>query len=308
MKNKQKHYLFGKEFAKQGKSDKAFDVINYTFLILILVIVLYPLWFIVIASFSSPNEVAAGNVLLFPKGFNVEGYKEIFKYEKIWIGYKNSIIYTVVGTLVNLIATIPAAFSFSRKEMRGSKFLMLLFTFTMFFGGGLIPTYLLVQGLGLYDTIWALVLPGAVSVYNLIVARTFFDQSIPNELWEAANVDGCDYFKYFFQIVLPISKPIIAVMLLIYAVGHWNSYFSALIYIIDGAKQPLQVILREILIQQQNVASMGTTSMETLERQRQISEMIKYGVIIVSSLPVLVLYPFVQKHFVKGMMIGAVKG
>ncbi|HJC72213.1 MAG TPA: carbohydrate ABC transporter permease [Candidatus Ruthenibacterium merdavium] len=300
--------LVSKEFKKQSKSDKAFDIINHIFLFLILIIVLYPLWFIIIASFSSPNEVAAGNVLLWPKGFNVRGYAEIFKFEKIWIGYKNSIIYTILGTSINLIATIPAAFAFSRREMVGSKFLMFLFTFTMFFGGGLIPTYLLIQDLGLYDTVWALVLPGAVSVYNLIVARTFFDQSIPNELWEAANVDGCDYIKYFFQIVLPISKPIIAVMLLIYAVGHWNSYFSALIYIIDAAKQPLQVILREILIQSQNVANMGSASMETLEAQRQLSEMIKYGVIIVSSLPVLIIYPFVQKHFVKGMMIGAVKG
>ncbi len=301
--------LVSKEFKKQSKSDKAFDIINHIFLILILIVVLYPLWFIVIASFSSPNEVAAGNVLFWPKGFNVKGYAEIFKYEKIWIGYKNSIIYTFVGTAINLIATIPAAFAFSRKkDLVGSKFLMLLFTITMFFGGGLVPTYLLIQNLGLYDTMWALVLPGAVSVYNLIVARTFFDQSIPYELWEAATVDGCDYAKYFFRIVIPISKPIIAVMLLIYAVGHWNSYFNALIYIIDSAKQPLQVILREVLIQSQNVTNMTSTSMDTLEAQRQLSEMIKYGVIIVSSLPVLVMYPFVQKHFVKGMMIGAVKG
>ena len=301
--------LVSKEFKKQSKSDKAFDIINHIFLILILIVVLYPLWFIVIASFSSPNEVAAGNVLFWPKGFNVKGYAEIFKYEKIWIGYKNSIIYTFVGTAINLIATIPAAFAFSRKkDLVGSKFLMLLFSITMFFGGGLVPTYLLIQNLGLYDTMWALVLPGAVSVYNLIVARTFFDQSIPYELWEAATVDGCDYAKYFFRIVIPISKPIIAVMLLIYAVGHWNSYFNALIYIIDSAKQPLQVILREVLIQSQNVTNMTSTSMDTLEAQRQLSEMIKYGVIIVSSLPVLVMYPFVQKHFVKGMMIGAVKG
>ena len=301
--------LVSKEFKKQSKSDKAFDIINHIFLILILIVVLYPLWFIVIASFSSPNEVAAGNVLFWPKGFNVKGYAEIFKYEKIWIGYKNSIIYTFVGTAINLIATIPAAFAFSRKkDLVGSTFLMLLFSLTMFFGGGLVPTYLLIQNLGLYDTMWALVLPGAVSVYNLIVARTFFDQSIPYELWEAATVDGCDYAKYFFRIVIPISKPIIAVMLLIYAVGHWNSYFNALIYIIDSAKQPLQVILREVLIQSQNVTNMTSTSMDTLEAQRQLSEMIKYGVIIVSSLPVLVMYPFVQKHFVKGMMIGAVKG
>lgn len=301
--------MFSKDFKKQSRSDKTFDIVNHIFLFLILIIVLYPLWFIIIASFSSPNEVAAGKVLFWPKGFNLKGYAEIFKYEEIWLGYKNSIIYTVIGTAFNLIATIPAAFAFSRKkDLPGAKFLLLLFTFTMFFGGGLIPSYLLIQNLGLYDTMWALVLPGAVSVYNLIVARTFFDQSIPYELWEAATVDGCDYAKYFFRIVLPISKPIIAVMLLIYAVGHWNAYFNALIYIIDGAKQPLQVILREILIQSQDVSSMATASMETLEAQRQMAEMIKYGVIIVSSLPVLIMYPFVQKHFVKGMMIGAVKG
>lgn len=300
--------MFGKAFWRQGRSDKIFDIVNYTFLIFILLVVLYPIYFVVIASFSSPNEVAAGRVTFFVRGFNLMGYLEIFKSDKIWRGYFNSIIYMVVGTSVNLIATIPAAFAFSRKDMLGSKFLIWLFTFTMFFSGGLIPTYLLIQDLGMYDTIWALVLPGAVSVYNLIVARTFFEVSIPNELYEAATVDGCDYFSYFFRVILPISKPIIAVMLLIYAVGHWNSYFNALIYLQDNAKMPLQVVLREILIQSNNVSSMTAVSMERLEEQRQLAEMIKYGVIIVSSLPVLVMYPFVQKHFIKGMMIGAVKG
>lgn len=301
-------YIFGKAFARQGRSDKIFDVINYTFMILILLIVLYPLYFVVIASFSSPNEVASGKVILWTKGFNVKGYVEIFKFSKIWLGYLNSIIYMVVGTLINLVATIPAAFAFSRKEMVGSKFLLFLFTFTMFFGGGLIPTYLLIQSLHLYNSIWALTLPGAVSVYNLIVARTFFELNIPNELYEASTVDGCDYFKYFFKVVLPISKPIIAVMLLIYAVGHWNSYFNALIYIKDNWKMPLQVVLREILIQSKNVANLSNSSMARLEEQRQLAELIKYGVIIVSSLPVLIMYPFVQKHFIKGMMLGAVKG
>lgn len=300
--------LFGKQFAKQRRSDKIFDIVNYTFLFLILIIVLYPLYFIVIASFSSPNEVASGNVWLYPKGLNIDGYKEIFKFEKIWIGYKNSIIYTIVGTTINLVATIPAAFAFSRKDLVGSKYIMWLFTFTMFFGGGLIPTYLLVQNLHLDNTMWALVLPGAVGVYNLIIARTFFDINIPNELYEAAVVDGCDYFKYFFRIVLPVAKPIIAVMLLIYAVGHWNSYFNALIYIVDASKQPLQVVLREVLIQSQNVTDLTGSNLDNLEKQRQLAELIKYGVIIVSSLPVLILYPFVQKHFVKGMMIGSVKG
>ena len=287
-------HIFGKAFARQGRSDKIFDVVNYTFMVLILLIVLYPLYFVVIASFSSPNEVAAGNVILWVKGFNTKGYAEIFKFTKIWSG--------------NLIATIPAAFAFSRREMVGSKFLLFLFTFTMFFGGGLIPTYLLIQSLHLYNSIWALTLPGAVSVYNLIVARTFFELNIPNELYEASTVDGCDYFRYFFKVVLPISKPVIAVMLLIYAVGHWNSYFSALIYIRDNWKMPLQVVLREILIQSTSVTNLSSASMERLEDQRQLAELIKYGVIIVSSLPVLIMYPFVQKHFIKGMMLGAVKG
>ena len=301
-------YIFRKAFARQGRSDKIFDIINYTFMILILLIVLYPLYFVVIASFSSPNEVAAGKVMLWIKGFNIKGYAEIFKFSKIWTGYHNSIIYMVVGTSINLIATIPAAFAFSRREMVGSKFMLFLFTFTMFFGGGLIPSYLLIQSLHLYNTMWALTLPGAVSVYNLIVARTFFELNIPNELYEASTVDGCDYFKYFFKVVLPISKPVIAVMLLIYAVGHWNSYFSALIYIKDNWKMPLQVVLREILIQSTSVTNLSSASMDRLEDQRQLAELIKYGVIIVSSLPVLIMYPFVQKHFIKGMMLGAVKG
>lgn len=299
--------LFGKEFARQGRSNKIFDVVNHLILFILMMIVLYPLYFIVIASFSSPDAVSRGEVLLWPKGFNLNGYKQIFKYKDIWTGYGNSILYTVVGTSVNLIATIPAAFAFSRKELVGKKPLMLLFAFTMFFGGGLIPTYLLIQNLHMDNTMWALVLPGAVGVYNLIVARAFFEQSIPEELYEASVMDGSDHFKYFFRIVLPISKPILAVMLLIYAVGHWNAYFNALIYLIDRSKFPLQVILREILIQQQSTSG-TTTSMEAMELQRQLAEMIKYGVIVVSSLPVLCLYPFIQKHFVKGMMIGAVKG
>lgn len=299
--------LFGKEFARQGRSNKMFDIVNHLILFILMIIVLYPLYFIVIASFSSPDAVSRGDVLFLPKGFNIEGYRQIFRYRDIWTGYGNSILYTVVGTSVNLTATIPAAFALSRKELMGKKALMLLFAFTMFFGGGLIPTYLLIQNLHLDNTMWALVLPGAVGVYNLIVARTFFEQSIPEELYEASVMDGSDHFKYFFSIVLPISKPILAVMTLIYAVGHWNAYFNALIYLVDRSKFPLQVILREILIQQQSVGG-GAVNMQAMELQRQLAEMIKYGVIVVSSLPVLCMYPFIQKHFVKGMMIGAVKG
>ncbi|MEG0580012.1 MAG: carbohydrate ABC transporter permease, partial [Niameybacter sp.] len=295
--------IFGEGFKKQTKSDKVFDVINYIGLALILLLVLYPLYFIVIASFSSPDAVARGEVWLAPVDFSVEGYQRIFEYKEIWTGYYNSLKYTIVGTGINLLLTIPAAFALSRKELAGKNFVMGLFTFTMFFGGGLVPTYLLVNNLNMTNTIWALVLPGAVSVYNLIVARSFFSQSIPEELYEASVVDGCTYAKYFFQIVLPVSKPIIAVMFLIYAVGHWNSYFSALIYLTDRNLYPLQVILREVLIQQQAVVGGSMASAEAVEAQRKLSEMIKYGVIIVSSLPVLCIYPFVQKYFVKGIMV-----
>lgn len=300
--------VFGEGFHKQAKSDKIFDVINYIGLALILLIVLYPLYFIVIASFSSPDAVARGEVWLWPVGFNTDGYARIFEYKDIWTGYWNSLKYTVVGTSINLLLTIPAAFALSRKELVGKGFVMGLFAFTMFFSGGLVPTYLLINKLNMDNTIWALVLPGAVSVYNLIVARSFFSQSIPEELYEASIVDGCSYMKYFFQIVLPVSKPILAVMFLIYAVSHWNSYFSALIYLTDRSMYPLQVILREILIQQQSLVGGSAANSESIELQRQLSEMIKYGVIIVSSLPVLCVYPFVSKHFVKGMMIGSVKG
>lgn len=300
--------IFGKDFHKQTMQDKVFDVVNYSGLLLLLFLVIYPLYFIIIASFSSPDAVSGGEVLWRPIGFSLEGYKRIFEYKDIWLGYKNSIIYTVVGTLVNLLFTIPAAFAISRKELVGRKIIMALFTFTMFFGGGLIPTYLLIDSLGINNTMWALILPGAVSVYNLIVSKAFFNQSIPEEIFEAATVDGCSYFKYFMSIALPLSKPIIAVMILINAVGHWNSYFGALIYLTDRDKYPLQVILREILIQQQVVANGGIVDPEAVERQRQLSELIKYGVIIVSTLPVLILYPFIQKYFVQGMMIGSVKG
>lgn len=300
--------IFGIGFKKQAKQDKIFDIINYLVLFFILLIVLYPLYFIIIASFSSPDAVSRGDVWLYPIGFSLEGYEQIFKYKDIWMGYKNSIIYTVLGTSINILILMPAAFAISRKELVGRGVVMGLFTFTMFFGGGLIPTYLLIESLNMYNTVWALVLPGAVGVYNLIVVRAFFSQTIPEELFEAASIDGCSYFRYFRSVVLPVAKPVIAVMVLIHAVGHWNSYFNALIYLSDREKYPLQVILREILIQQQSVSSGGIIDPAAVERQRQLAELIKYGVIIVSTLPVLIMYPFLQKYFVQGMMIGSVKG
>ncbi len=299
--------LISSEFKRQSKGDKLFDVMNYTILTILLVIVLYPLIFIVVASVSEPDAVARGEVWLLPVGLNVDGYKEVLKNADIWKGYANTIKYTVTGTLMNVCLTIPAAYALSRKELVGRNFLMGMITFTMFFGGGLIPTYLLVSGLHLNNTMWALIIPGAISVYNLIISRSYFLSNIPEELFEAGQMDGCSYFKFFFSVVLPLAKPILGVIVLMYAVGHWNSYFNALIYLRDRQLYPLQVILREMLIQQEASMSMGGSAASVMEQQR-IADMLKYGVIIVSTLPILCVYPFIQKYFVKGMMIGSVKG
>lgn len=294
------------KFGAQSPGDKIFDIVNHTLLIVITLAVLYPLYFILIASFSDPAAVASGQVHLLPVGFNLDGYRKVFENSKIWLGYKNSILYTIVGTSINLALTIPAAYGLSKRTLPGKGILMGLITFTMFFSGGLIPGYLLIDSMGLNNTMWALILPGAVSVYNLIVTRSYMAGNISGELEEAAQLDGCSDFQIFFRIVLPLSKPILGVMLLMYAVGHWNSYFNALIYIRDQSMYPLQVILRDLLIQTEQAASMGGDA-SVMELQR-IADMLKYGVIVVSSLPVLCLYPFVQKYFEQGMMVGSIKG
>ena len=294
------------KFSAQSAGDKIFDIINHLILILVTIAVFYPLYFIVIASFSDPAAVASGNVHLLPKGFNLDGYAKVFENQKIWTGYANSILYTVVGTAINLALTIMAAYGLSKKTLPGQGVLMGLITFTMFFSGGLIPSYLLVDKLGLNNTMWALILPSAVSVYNLIIARSYMSQNISGELEEAAKLDGCSDFNLFFRIALPLSKPIIGVVVLMYAVGHWNEYFSALIYLRDQSLYPLQVILRDLLIQTEQAANMGGDA-SVMELQK-IADMLKYGVIVVSSLPVLCIYPFIQKYFAQGMMIGSVKG
>lgn len=294
------------KFSAQSAGDKIFDIINHLILLLVTIAVFYPLYFIVIASFSDPAAVASGNVHLLPKGFNLDGYAKVFENQKIWTGYANSILYTVVGTAINLALTIMAAYGLSKKTLPGQGVLMGLITFTMFFSGGLIPSYLLVDKLGLNNTMWALILPSAVSVYNLIIARSYMSQNISGELEEAAKLDGCSDFNLFFRIALPLSKPIIGVVVLMYAVGHWNEYFSALIYLRDQSLYPLQVILRDLLIQTEQAANMGGDA-SVMELQK-IADMLKYGVIVVSSLPVLCIYPFIQKYFAQGMMIGSVKG
>jgi putative aldouronate transport system permease protein len=293
--------------ALKSKEDKIFDVVNTIFLTLICLAVLYPLYFVVIASISNPDMVYNGEVWFLPKGITFEGYKRIFSDPKIWLGYKNTVVYTVLGTVIQVSLTLMAAYALSRKDLYGKTFFMMMILFTMFFNGGLIPTYLVVKQLGMLNTIWAMILPKAVAVWNLIVARSFFEENIPNELLEAGKIDGCSNTKFFLKVVLPLSKPIIAVMVLFYAVGQWNSYFDALIYLNDESLYPLQLILRNILTQNQLSVKM-LSDLDNLAAQQQVGEIIKYGIIIVGALPLLIVYPFVQKHFVKGVLIGGVKG
>ena len=288
---------------KQKPGDWAVSGIINVLLLLTIVAVLYPLWFVVIASFSNPNAVAGGEVLLLPKDVTFAGYAKVFANQRIWQGYLNTIIYSVVGTAVNMAVPIPCAFALFRSEFKPRRVIMFLFTVTMFIAGGLIPNYLLYKSLGINNTMWVFILPGAVSVYNVIVARSFFETSIPEELFDAAQIDGLSYFGYFFKIVLPLSSAILAVIGLYYFVGHWNDFMTGLIYITDDTKQPLQVVLQQLLL-----VAQGTGTNVNAAAQQQAADQIKFGIIIVSTLPLLVLYPFLQKYFNKGVMLGAVKG
>lgn len=291
----------------RSKGDRLFDYFNVALLSVILFLVLYPLYVIVISSFSDPDLVNAGEIWLFPRDITFEGYKRILSDKSIWTGYRNSIMYTVIGTSINVVLTITSGYALSRKDLVGRQFFILMIVFTMFFNGGIIPSYLLVKEFGMVNTMWALIIPTAVTAFNVIITRTFFQMTIPDELLEASQIDGCRNITFFIRIVLPLSVPIIAVMVLFSAVSHWNSYFNALIYLRDESLYPLQLILRKILVANEAQASMVDNLNEIMEQQR-IADLMKYGVIIVSSLPVLVLYPFLQKYFVKGLMIGSVKG
>ncbi|MBQ3279534.1 MAG: carbohydrate ABC transporter permease [Clostridia bacterium] len=289
-----------------SRADKAFDVLDYILLTIAFLLVAYPLYFVVIASVSDPIAVYEGRVIIWPIKPTLEGYARIFSYESLFIGYKNTLLYTLIGTAINVVMTITAGYALSRKELVGRNVMMMGVMFTMIFSGGMIPNYLLVRSLGLYNTMWALILPGAVSTWNLIVCRTFFQQTIPDELREAAELDGCGDTGFFLRVVLPLSSSIIAVMVLFYAVSHWNSYYNALIYLSSTSKYPLQLVLRNILIV--NTLDDMVNDVATQAAQQRMGDLIKYGMIIVSSLPLLVLYPFLQKYFVQGVMIGAIKG
>lgn len=293
--------------------DRIFDILTKTIVIVIFLATLYPVLFVISASISDPALVSSGQMLLFPKGFTLEGYKYLFGYDEIWIGYANTIFYTIVGTICNLVATIPCAYALSRTELKGRNVIMKIFVFTMYFSGGLVPSFLNIKSLGLYNTRTVLMVSGLVSTYNLIVARTFFASSIPKELQEAAQLDGASDFDILTKVVVPLSKPIISVLMLYYGVAHWNSYFTPMIYLEDRTKYPLQLFLKEILTQSQvalDSLSGGDSVGAVLQllQQQDTANLLKYALIIVSSLPLMIIYPFLQKHFEKGIMIGSIKG
>lgn len=292
---------------KYAWDDRIFTVVNYLFLAFILIIVAYPIIYVASASFSSPYAVTSGKMWLWPVEFNVRGYSAVFHHSQIVKSFFNSLKITVLGTTLNIVLTVMAAYPLSRRTFYGRGLFTGIMAFTMFFSGGLVPTFLLIKGLGMYNTSWALILPGAVGVSNVIIARTFFQSNIPEELYEAGQLDGCSDIRFLLKVVLPLSSPVIAVLVMYYAVGHWNAYFNALIYIADKDKQVLQVVLKNILIESRMMEEMMLDVAE-MEQRQGLSELLKYATIVVSSLPMLILYPFIQKHFVKGVMIGAIKG
>ena len=293
---------------KEPRGDRIFGAVVFVIVTLLMLIVLYPLVYVLSCSVSSPTAVGAGEVVLLPKGFTLMGYKRVFQEPDILLGYKNTLFYTIIGTAINLFVTVPAGYMLSKKEVPGRNLFMFLFMFTMYFSGGMIPSFLLVKSLHLYDTRAVLVILGAFSTYNCIICRTFF-AALPHELEEAAAIDGCSTVRTFIQIVLPLSQALLGVMVLYFAVGHWNSYFNAMIYVNNENYKPLQLILRRILILEQASANMMEGGGdEYAAEQFKLKELIKYAVIVVSSLPVLVLYPFLQKYFAQGVMIGSIKG
>lgn len=294
-----------REKIRLSATDRATSILFYLIAVLMIVIVIYPLWFVIIASFSNPADVAQGKVWIWPKVINTNGYRELFQQSSIWRSYLNTIIYTAMATVTGLLINLPAGYALSRKDLAGRKWINWFYLIPMFINGGLIPTYFVVRGVGLYDSPWALILPFVTSAYNIIVCRTFFSSTIPESLWEAAQLDGCSTIRYFFQFVLPLSKAVVAVIALWTAVWMWNQWFNALIYLKSDELIPLQLLLRRILIQNQSL--LGAATGEAANEQRQLADMMKYASIVISTAPIMCLYPFLQKYFNQGVMIGAVK-
>lgn len=294
------------EYMRQSAADKTFDWINGFFMLIIAVVIFYPLYYILLASFTDPYVVQKGQLLLIPSKFYWGGYKRALTFKPIWRGYLNTLLYTGFGSMLAILVTVFGAYPLSRKDMAFRTPIMLLFSFTMFFSGGLIPSFLLIKQLKLFNTLWAIVLPTACSVWNLIICRTFYESTINGELLDAANIDGCNDFDFFFCVAMPLSKTLIAVMAIYYASDKWNEYFNSMIYLRDTDKYPLQLILRSLLLQS-NVTELTTDEADIIYRQK-IAEQLKYSVIVVSTLPMFVFYPFMQKYFAKGIMIGSLKG
>lgn len=292
---------------RQSMQDRTVEIVNLMLLSLIALAVIYPLVFVFSASISNQAYVYNGEMWLWPRDISFVGYEKIFQNREVLTGYLNTLLYTSVGTLVNVTLTVMAAYPLSRKDFRGRHLFTGMMVFTLFFSGGLIPTYMVVRSLGIMNTMWALILPGAVSVWNIVIMRTFFQSSIPDGIQEAAQIDGCRNMQILTRIVLPLSAPILAVMVLFYSVGHWNAFFNALIYLTDRERYPLQLFLREILIQDQ-MEEMVNVGDNTNARNILDKEAVKYAMVIVANLPILMLYPFLQKYFAKGVMIGAIKG
>lgn len=291
---------------RESTGDRLFLIGVYTFLAIVFLLVLYPLVYVVSASLSSPAAVSSGRVWLWPVDFSLLGYQVAFSNPQIITGYGNSLYYTFFGTLISVTVTVLVAYPLSRRTLYGRNAIMLLITFTLIFSGGLIPTYLVVKNLGMLDTRWALIIPQAVAAWQVIIARTFFQVTIPDELADAASLDGCSDLRFLWSIVIPLSKPIIAVLVLMYAVAQWNAYFDALLYLKSDDLQPLQLVLRSILIL--NTTTSGSMEASVMIERQQMADLLKYSLIVVGSLPVLLIYPFAQRYFVRGMLIGSIKG
>ena len=294
------------------KADQTFDAVNIIIMILLLFVFIWPLWFVVISSFSNPYEVWKGNVFIWFNGFTLKGYDQLIRYAPIWVGYRNNLLYTGLGTIINMIITVLCAYPLSRKDWMPRRFWLTFCLITMYFSGGLIPTYLVVRGLGLTNTIWAMMIPTALSFYNALIIRSYFMNSIPHELQEASELDGANAARYLVSVVLPLSKPVLAIIGLYYAVGHWNDYYNALIYVSNRELIPLQTALREVLMSASSIADLlqngnSNIAMQMQEKQ-ELAMSLKYTSIIAGIIPMMIVYPFVQKYFIKGVMVGAIKG
>ena len=295
-----------KRHSRETVQDRILDTAFYLIVGIFMIVCLYPVWFTIVASVSSSAAVNSGRMLLLPVGFQLKGYTFVFSDTRILTGYTNTIIYTVSGTVLGLSCSLAAGYALSRKDLPGRNLIMMLFVFTMYFGGGLIPTYLVTKSLGLINTRAVLIIRGCISVYNIILIRTFFQSNLPDEMHEAATIDGCGNMRFFLQFAIPLSKAIVAVIALYLAVGYWNSYYTALVYTTDSKLKPLQLYIREMLMQ-----SNSTVDYEDPELASQYNQMmqgVKYAVIVAATLPVMCIYPFLQKYFVQGVMIGSVKG